>query len=40
MDNVLEISLRRPVTRREFEKIKKLVDLAEDSFVEPDAEGY
>lgn len=34
-DNSLEISLRRRVSAKEFEKIKKIIELAEDSFVEP-----
>jgi hypothetical protein len=35
-DNLLEVSLRSRVSRKEFERIQKIIELAEDSFVEPD----
>jgi hypothetical protein len=40
-DNVIEIQLRKPVSKRTFERIKQLLDLSEDSLVAEDqgAEG-
>src|SRR5688572_22461577 len=37
-DNTIEIRLAKPVSKKDFEKIKKLIDLSEDSFVGPEGE--
>lgn len=36
-DNILEVSLRSRVSKSEFAKIKAIIDLAEGSFVDPEA---
>ena len=35
-NNSIEIRLSKPVSKKDFERIKKLVDLSEDSLVMPD----
>jgi hypothetical protein len=37
-DNAIEIRLKKPVSQKDFERIKKLVELSEDSLVSADAE--
>ena len=35
-DNSIEIRLRKPVSKKDFDRIKKLVELSEESLVAPD----